>query len=122
MTMTILTKDDILTADDKKAKEVEVKEWGGAVRMIPMSGVERDEFEAMIQKRTVAGGKVDGRGIRVALIALSLVDENGVRIFQTKEDEALLNKKASPVLEELFKAAQKVNGLGDDDIKELEKN
>ena len=46
--MTILTRDQILQANDLVTETVEVPEWGGSVFVKSLTGVERDQFEAAI--------------------------------------------------------------------------
>lgn len=42
----ILTKDQILAKDRKKTTDVEVKEWGGSVRLQELSASDRDMWES----------------------------------------------------------------------------
>ena len=44
--MTLLSKTAILCANDLQTEDVEVPEWGGAVRVRSFTGRERDAFEA----------------------------------------------------------------------------
>ena len=44
--MTLLSKTAILAAQDLQTEDVEVPEWGGAVRVRSFTGRERDVFEA----------------------------------------------------------------------------
>ena len=43
--MTLLSKTEILTANDLQTEDVEVPEWGGAVRVRSFTGREREPFE-----------------------------------------------------------------------------
>jgi len=122
--MTLLTKAEILNADDLKSKIVEVPEWGGSVRVRVMGGEERDEFEAAISRQSTGQGKnfkVDNRGLRVVLLSLCLVDEEGNLLFSEKDLKAL-GHKSSKALNDVFKVAQELNGLGEAALKELAKN
>lgn len=122
--MTLLTKEQILNADDLKFEIVDVPEWGGKVRVRSMGGEERDEFEAAISKQSTGQGKtfkVDNRGLKVALLTQCIVDEKGKLLFSEKDLKAL-GRKSSKALHDVFKVAQKLNNLGEDALKEIAKN
>ncbi len=46
--MNLLPRDLIDGADDLPVEDVEVPEWGGAVRLRTLTGSERDGFEASV--------------------------------------------------------------------------
>ena len=95
-------------------------EWGGSVRVLTLTGSERDEFEASLV--TIEGKKAvvkSSRGIRALLVALSVRDEKGAAVF-SREDVEQLAKKSSLALDRIFAVASKLSGLGDKDVKELE--
>lgn len=115
--MTILTKDQILQADDKRTQTVAVPEWGGTVIVKTLSGTERDQFEESI----LAGGKRDFKGVRAKLVALSIIGEDGERIF-TFEEAELLGAKSSRALDRIFGVAQKLSGFTTKDMEELTEN
>ena len=111
----LLSKDDILNAQDRESIEVDVPEWGGKVRLMTMSGLARDRFEASFQ-----GGN-DMKNIRARLAAATIVDENGSLLFSEK-DVSALGEKSGAALDRVFEAAQKLNRIGERDIEELSKN
>ena len=115
--MTLLTKEQILGADDLKTKDVHVPQWGGSVRIRIMTASERDQFEQI-----VFSGK-DNRyeHIRALLLALRIVDENGKRMFTVKDVEALGAKSAEAV-DVIFAEAQTLNALSDKDVSEMGEN
>ena len=57
--MTLLFKTAILAAQDLQTEDVEVPEWGGAVRVRSFTGRERDAFQASM----VRGDGRDRRSI-----------------------------------------------------------
>lgn len=59
--------------------------------------------------------KTDTREKMVGLLKLALCDENGDRLIQTEEQEALLNKMPLGVMRVVFNRAAKINGLVEDD-------
>lgn len=113
----MLTKEQILSADDLKREKVSVPEWGGHVWIRVMSGAERDGFEQGI----VQGNRTNLTNIRAKLAALTVCDENGLRLF-TDVDVIALGKKSAAALDRIFAAAQRLNGISGKDVEELEKN
>ena len=113
----ILTKDEILSADDLKKETVSVPEWGGSVIVRNLMGFERDQFEASI----VQGKTANLSNLRAKLVTMSVVNEKGKRLFSVKDVEALGRKSAS-ALDRVFAVAQKLSGLTPKDVDELAKN
>lgn len=114
-----LSKEDIEKADDRKIVEVEMPEWGGFVRLRPMSGYERDRFEGSTQKK---GGGVDFTNIRAKLASLTIVDDKGELIFNSPEGVVSLGNKSGAALDRIFTIIQKLNAIGDKDLEDLAKN
>jgi hypothetical protein len=121
MNMTLLTKSAILAADDLKTEDVDVPEWGGTVRVRAFSGRERDAFEASLVRGDGKDRKVDLTNMRARLVALTVVDESGQKVF-TQDDVDLLGAKSGAALDRVFCVAQKLNGLSGADVEELTKN
>ncbi len=119
----LLTKDQILTNDRKKFEDVEVKEWGGTVRLQELSASDRDQWESeqIIVLADGVGAKFNPKHARARLIVRSLVDETGRRLF--KDDEvAALGSLAASTMQKLFNKARKLNAISAEDMKELEGN
>ena len=108
--MNILSKDAILAADDLPRETVHVLEWGGDVYVRTMSGADRDAFETSLIARE---GERDGRmeNVRARLVALTLCDESGARLFEDGEIAAL-GRKSARALDRVFAVAQRLNGIG----------
>lgn len=117
--MDCLTKEQILAAKDTRTEIVSVPEWGGHVCVRVMSGAERDAWEASIVGAT--GNQRNLANIRARLVALTACDGEGHRLF-SDADVVELGKKSAKALDRVFSAAQKINALTDEDIKELEGN
>lgn len=82
-----------------------------------MTGLERDAFEtAYLESK--ANRKPNIRG---SMVAFSACDQDGQRIFTDADAEALGNMPSAE-LDKVFAAAQKLNAIDEDDIKELEGN
>jgi hypothetical protein len=116
-----LTRDEILAAQDIATEVVEVPEWGGAVRVRGLSGLERDELEASIVSRRGKHVDVNLINMRAKLVAKSMVDESGALLF-SEEDVRALGKKSAGALQRVFEVAQRLAGLSDEDVEELTKN
>ena len=117
----LLTKDAILTANDLVTEDVEVPEWGGAVRVRSISGAERDAFEQAIVTRKGKNVTTNMANIRAKMVALSLVDESGQRLF-SDSDVVALGRKSAAALDRVFSVAQRLAGLTDTDVDELAEN
>jgi hypothetical protein len=115
----LLSKEAILSVEDLPSEDVDVPEWGGTVRIKGLSGRERDRFEAgsiVTDKKGVT--KPNYTNLRARLVALSIVGEDGRRLF-SDTDVNLLGAKSASALERVFKAAQKLNGMTDADVEEM---
>lgn len=107
--MALLTREAILSADDRTATEtVPVPEWGGEVVVGVIGGDERDRFDLYREKR-----RQSDAGIRALLVAMSCRDEDGKPLF-TPEDVATLGAKSSRALDRVFEAALRVNKMGNE--------
>lgn len=115
----LLSREQIIGADDRKTQDVEVPEWGGTVRVRALSGAERDSYEAgIVQLRADGTKQVNLKNLRGRLVSLSCVDEDGNRIF-TDEDATALGDRSASALERVFDVARKLSGLSEDDVEEL---
>ena len=119
--MSLLSKTAILAAQDLQTEDVEVPEWGGAVRVRSFTGRERDAFESSMVRGDGRDRKVDLTNMRARLVGLTVIDETGQRLF-TDEEADLLGAKSGAALDRVFAIAQKLNGLSGADVEELSKN
>lgn len=119
--MGLLSREQILQAEDLVYEDVEVPEWGGTVRVRGLTGAERDQFEASIVSLNGRQSKVDTRNVRAKLAALTIIDEDGKRLF-TDQDVRQLGLKSAAALDRVFDVAQRLSGLSDQDIEELAEN
>ena len=108
--MNILTKDAILAADDLPRETVLVPEWGGDVYVRTMSGTDRDAFESsLIARDSAKEGRMEN--VRARLVALTLCDATGNRLFEDAEITAL-GRKSALALDRVFAVSQRLNGIG----------
>lgn len=119
--MSLLTKDQILGADDLPTKDIFIEEWGGTVRIRCLTGAERDAFEGDVTSTNGSNVTINYRNMRAKLLARCLVGEDGRRLF--KESEVVeLGKKSSKVITRLFDEARKLSGMTAEDVEELAGN
>lgn len=104
-----LTKDAILGADDLPSEDVEVKEWGGTVRVRGLTATERDRFEFSL---AASKDKPDQTEVRAQVVGRCLVDGDGKRLFTDKELSKLGAKNAAPV-DRLFDKVRELSGMSD---------
>jgi hypothetical protein len=102
--MKILNLEDIRSADDTGAVEVEIPEWGGAVYVRGLTGGERAEIEEQVQKN------LSMRNLKIDLTLKCTLDADGNRIF-TKAEKSLLLNKSSTAIEKIFNKVFELSGL-----------
>jgi len=117
-----LSKEAILKADDLATEDVDVPEWGGAIRLRCLTGTERDEYEASVLVGKGKDRDINMANARARMIFLSAVDEENNRIFTAQKDVEALGKKNAAVLDRLFGVCQKLSGLRREDVDELTGN
>jgi hypothetical protein len=115
--MGLLSKAEILGADDLPFRDVPVPEWGGSVRVRTMNGKERDEFRAALASE----GPVPVAKLSAVLLVATCVDENGVRLF-TMEDMEALQAKCATALDAPAGVAMQINGLAVSAVDDAAKN
>ena len=117
-----LTRDQILESSDLKTATVDVPEWGGAVIVRTMTGADRDAFEQTLVITDDKGTrKTDLTNMRAKLVAMTVVDDAGNRMF-SEGDIVLLAKKSATALARVFDAAQVLNGMADSSEGDAVKN
>ena len=117
--MQLLNKQQILGAEDRGGKTVEVPEWGGAVRLTELTAADFNDLASFAQRNPEKSG-AETR-YRERFLARCIVDEHGTRLF-TDEDIETLSGKCGRVVQRLFVEAQKVNALDAAAIGDAEKN
>lgn len=115
----MLNKELILLQTALPLEALRVPEWGGEVFVKTMTGSERDSFEAGHVAARKAGN--DLANIRARLAVATLCDGEGKRLF-TDEDAEALGKTHARALDRVFDVARRLNGIGKEEVAELEKN
>jgi hypothetical protein len=116
-----LSHDDILKIADITTEEVEVPEWHGSVLVRGLTGKQRDIFESTLLERRGRRMIPNTANIRAKLVAWSVVDDEGNRVFTDAEAEELGEKSAAAV-DRIYTVASRLSGLSDEDVEELAEN
>lgn len=116
--MSILSREQILQAKDLVTEVVEVPEWSGSVLVKSLTGAERDQYESAIVEQKGRDTKVNMRNARARLVALSVVDEKGKRLF-SPNDVSLLGAKSAAALQRVFNVSMRLSGISAEDVREL---
>ena len=114
-----MNRDEILECDDRPIESVDVPEWGCSVKVRTMASAERDKYEQSVVD--IDSGKRNFRNLRAKLCVLTIVDDDGELIFGPNDAEKL-GAKSAKAIDRIFEVAQRLNGIGQGDIEELEKN
>jgi hypothetical protein len=116
--MKILTKDQILNAEDVKYETVDVPEWGGPVRLRTVAAKDRDAFDRALFPKPGVRNMED---FRARVVAMCVVDEDGNRVF-SDADIPMLSQKSAAAIDRLIPVAQRLSGLTTADVEEFAKN
>lgn len=116
-----LSRDDILKVKDIQIEAVDVPEWGGIVYVKSLSGTERDAYESSMIEVRGKNQRVNLENLRAKLAVMTVCDEDGKLLFSQKDIE-VLGKKSASALNRVFKVAQRLSALTDQDVEELAKN
>lgn len=116
--MAVLTRDAILQTQDIKRELVHVPEWGGDVYVQMMTARDREAFEQDIQADDDNPGMDN---VRAKMVARTVTDESGNRLF-TEADVETLGGKSAAALGRLFDVAIRINAVSKADVEDLAKN
>ncbi len=116
--MGLLTREDILKADDRPTETVHVPEWGGDVLVRGLDGRGRDSYFASMTVQAGNRQRMDTTNATAKLVASCIVTEDGEPLF-SMDDVNALGAKSGAALNRVFDAAQRLSGLSDDDMAEL---
>ena len=121
----MLSRDDILKADDLEIERVDVPEWGAKdkadeafIFVRNMTGTERDAFEKTIVRQNGKKQVVNMENFRAKLFVHSVCDEKGKLLFSDADVQKLGAKSAAP-LQRVFDVAARLSGISKGDVDEL---
>lgn len=106
-----LSKEQILAAQDRRYVEVDVPEWGGKVRLASFDADQALLHSELLRKRREG---LAGPNPISAMLAASIVDEKGNRMFSDKEMDAF-GRKSPAVLSRLVTKLRELNDSEDEE-------
>jgi hypothetical protein len=108
----LLSLDDILAAQDIKTEYVDVPEWGGKVKVVGLTGAERNKLTRSLAEDSRAIGEDEANALwQVRIVAASLIDEDGKHIAG-QSDVAKLARKSLAALIRVYNACARLSGIG----------
>jgi hypothetical protein len=110
----------ILASDDLPREAVDVPwDLGGAKLYVRgLTGTEKDRWVA----RTMPSGEFAWtNNLTAELVAMTLVDEDGVRVF-TDDDADAVGRKGAATLSMLFEVAMRLSGLSENTAEVVEQS
>lgn len=113
----MLSKSDILEAKDIETEVVCVPEWGGDVIVKGLTLEEKDNWTDSI----LEDGKANVKGASAKLCVCCMCDEENNRLFSL-DDVPKLQEKSAAAMDRVFQVAQRLSGIGQEDIEETVKN
>jgi hypothetical protein len=117
-------REEILNTNDVVIEgPFKIAAWGGLeVYVRSLSGAERDQFESsnLIKGK---GGTFDVRidNLRARLVALSVCEKDGTRVFTIRDAESIGRKNAGAIAQ-IYEIAARLSGITKEDLDELAKN
>lgn len=120
----ILNREQILAQKNFGIKEIDVPELGGSVYIRKWSGKDRAKFlQASI---TVDSGNVDVKYEKIfdnmsLVVALSLCDETGARMFNDDEIDFISEMNAD-IIQTIYQESLTLNSLVQESVKDAAKN
>ena len=115
----MLTREQILAANDTPTQTVPVPEWGGNITVRTMSARDRDALEFAAIAARDEGSTVDN--VRARYAAACIVDDKGNPLF-TDEDIVALGNKSGAALDRVYQAIAELNRIMPGDIEGAAKN
>jgi hypothetical protein len=114
-------REDILSMDDLESREVVVRQWDNK-KVIVKSITAAQRYEMIEQCMNTRSNKIDGKKLYIyTLISCTYDPETGTPLF-TVADYDKLAAKNSGAIEAIVAVANELNGIGEAQIVELEKN
>lgn len=118
-------KEQILKVEDLPREEVHVDEWDLDVWVRSMTAAERDDYEQSLLESSGTGRNLklipNLQNAKAKLVARTLVEENGDRVF-TDSEAGQLGGKAASAINKLYEIARRLSGISDTDVEEMVKN
>lgn len=120
----LLSKNQIVAANDRPHEDVEVPEWGGNVRLRVLSGSQREAIECKLHQcrsDNTATAVAAWRGLKNFTLSCAMVDEAGSQLFSERE-VAVFGDKNGSVIERLYEFVLRQNAFTKAEADELRGN
>ena len=117
----MLTRDQILQADDLSREKVDVPEWGGCVCVRELTASEKDAFDAETYVLKGRETVINRRDFKARLLVRSICDEAGKPIFTLKDIQAL-GAKSLKASERVAAVAMRLSAMTAEAQEELSGN
>jgi len=91
---------------------------GGSVKIREMTAGKRDWIEA---QHATPDGDITTQGLRAKFVIASVIDDDGEFMF-TEDDTDIIAKMPADAVNEIFLAAQELNGMTGEPVKAAGKN
>lgn len=115
----VLTRDEILAKRNVRQREpIEVPGWG-TLYVAKFNARDRDRFEEIVTGGVP--GKVNLRNVRAQLVPLLVVKEDGTRMFDDGDSDAI-GELDSDAVQVIIDAGFRINGLNANALEEAAKN
>lgn len=116
----LLTLDEIVRNATVKDEIVDIPGLDGGVRIVEMTGTERDEYDSYLMDRADDDGTPkDIAGIRAKAVQICARDAAGNRIFGSVDD---IQRLPAKIVLSLHEAAARLSGLSGESKAEAKKN
>jgi hypothetical protein len=114
-----LTREEILAKRNVRQRvPVEVPGWG-TIHVAKFTARDRDRFEEIVTGGIP--GKVNLRNVRAQVVALLAVNEDGTRLFEDGDADAI-GELDSDAVQAVMDAGFRLNGLNTDALEDAVKN
>ena len=107
----------VLDLADLQDEVVEVPEWGFRLRVRSLTGTERDAFEISLLETRGRSREVNLRNMRAKLVAAVGRKADEPRVHRRPGRGA--GRKNAAALQRVFRVAQRLSGLAEDEVDEL---
>ena len=115
-----LTKEQFIRGTHLKTETINIPEFGENyyIKVTELTAYDRDQFENWMLKNK---DNRDYQNFRARLASMTIVDEQGNRLF-SQDDIEQLGKVSASILDRICDIAQKLSGMKKEDVDSITKN
>jgi len=119
-------RDEILDFEDLETREIIIKQWGNKKILVKTLTAEKryELIESCMQdnKKKLENTELDGKKLYIYTIIACTFDPQTDKPIFTFGDYDKLKNKNSGAIDSIVQVANELNGFGDEEIKDAEKN